>query len=108
MVVYGAGGHAKVVIDILESNGIKIDYLVDDNSRIKELCGYKVRRDGRRYDEVIVAIGSSESRKEVYESMQLQWILLQQFPTEPQSVMELWLCKVLWFSLVRIWDSIAL
>ena len=65
MVVFGAGGHAKVVIDILESNGIKIDYLVDDNPRIKELCGYKVRRDVRRYDEVIVAIGSSESRKEV-------------------------------------------
>ena len=65
MVVFGAGGHAKVVIDILESNGIKIDYLVDDNPRIKELCGYKVRRDVRRYDEIIVAIGSSESRKEV-------------------------------------------
>ena len=64
LLIVGAGGHAKVVIDILESNGIKIDYLVDDNPRIKELCGYKVRRDVRRYDEVIVAIGSSESRKE--------------------------------------------
>ena len=65
MVVFGAGGHAKVVIDILESNGIKIDYIVDDNPRIKELYGYKVRRDSGRYDEVIVAIGSCKLRKDV-------------------------------------------
>ena len=72
MVLYGAGGHAKVVIDILESDGIKIDYIVDDNPRIKELCGYKVRRDVRRYDEVIVAIGSSKLRKDVVDRLSVR------------------------------------
>jgi acetyltransferase EpsM len=31
MVLYGAGGHAKVIYDIILSNNLLLEYLVDDN-----------------------------------------------------------------------------
>ena len=42
MYLYGASGHAKVIIDILKSRGIPVDGLIDDNLGIKELMGYPV------------------------------------------------------------------
>lgn len=69
MVLYGASGHAKVVIDILEANGIQIEYIVDDNPEISELFGYEVRRNTGIYDEAIVAIGSYEIRRKIVETI---------------------------------------
>lgn len=37
MYLYGASGHAKVIIDILKANQIEIEGLVDDNPEINEL-----------------------------------------------------------------------
>ena len=34
MILYGASGHGKVIIEILEANGVKVDYVVDDNPEI--------------------------------------------------------------------------
>lgn len=65
MILYGASGHAKVIIDILEANGIEIDYIVDDNPAIVELLGYEVRRNSGAYDEAIISIGSNEIRRKV-------------------------------------------
>ena len=42
MYLYGASGHAKVIIDILKANQIEIEGLVDDNPEINELLGYPV------------------------------------------------------------------
>ena len=42
MYLYGASGHAKVIIDILKANHIEIEGLVDDNPNINELLGYPV------------------------------------------------------------------
>ena len=42
MYLYGASGHAKVIIDILESSGTRVSGLFDDNPAIKELYGRKV------------------------------------------------------------------
>ena len=42
MYLYGASGHAKVIIDILESTGIKVSGLYDDNSQVTEIYGRKV------------------------------------------------------------------
>ena len=42
MYLYGASGHAKVIIDILEASGEKIDGLVDDNPEVVQLQGYPV------------------------------------------------------------------
>ena len=40
--LYGASGHAKVVIDILRQNGDEDFILVDDNPAIKNLNGNQV------------------------------------------------------------------
>lgn len=69
MILYGASGHAKVIIDILEANGQKIDFIVDDNPALIELLGYEVRRNTGEYDEAIISIGSCEIRKKVVEGL---------------------------------------
>ena len=69
MILYGASGHAKVIIDILEANGEKIDFIVDDNPAIDELLNYKVIRNVGRYSTAIVSIGSCEMRRKVVESI---------------------------------------
>ena len=35
MYLYGAGGHAKVIRDILEANGIIFSGIIDDNQKDK-------------------------------------------------------------------------
>ena len=71
MILYGASGHAKVIIDILEANGQKIDFIVDDNPALTELLGYEVRRNTGEYDEAIISIGSCEIRKKVVEGLKV-------------------------------------
>jgi sugar O-acyltransferase (sialic acid O-acetyltransferase NeuD family) len=71
MILYGASGHAKVIIDILEANGQKIDFIVDDNPEVTELLGYDVRRNTGEYDEAIISIGSCEIRKKVVEGLKV-------------------------------------
>ena len=42
MYLYGASGHAKVIIDILKDNNISIEGLYDDNAnRASLVCGYE-------------------------------------------------------------------
>ena len=67
--LYGASGHCKVIIDILEANGIGIDFIVDDNPNITELLGFPVRRNSGVYDEGIISIGDCALRKKVVESI---------------------------------------
>lgn len=71
MYLYGASGHAKVVIEILERNGIKIHGLFDDNCQIKTLLNYAVLGSAdpniQINEEVIISIGFNPTRKEVVE-----------------------------------------
>lgn len=70
--VYGASGHAKVVIDVIEKQGrFGIAFIVDDNNRLKGniFCNYPViggREELLQEKEVpakgIVAIGNNEIR----------------------------------------------
>ena len=63
MVLYGASGHCKVIIDILEANGISVDYIVVDDPNIHDLLGFEVKRNSGNYKECIVSIGSCHNRK---------------------------------------------
>ncbi len=72
MIIYGASGHAKVVADILECAGVKIDYVVDDNQQIGTLLGYDVKRDCGHYDEAIVCIGNAAIRKAIVERLDVK------------------------------------
>lgn len=67
MYLYGASGHAKVIIDIAKANNIEVEGLIDDNEAIKELCGYPVSlsSDINRESEFIISIGNNEIRKRI-------------------------------------------
>lgn len=81
MILYGASGHGKVIIDILEANDIRIDFVVDDNSDISELLDYEVHRNIGMYDEAIISIGSSVIRKQVVSQLTVNRYLKAIHPT---------------------------
>lgn len=69
MYLYGASGHAKVILEILELSGIKIHGLFDDNPLIKDIIGYpcfgtftgKLNPE----DKWIISIGNNLQRKQI-------------------------------------------
>lgn len=69
MILFGASGHAKVIIDILEKEGVTVEFLVDANAEIKEVQSYEVKHEddflASSGDEIIVSIGSNRIRREV-------------------------------------------
>lgn len=68
IIIYGAGGHAKVIIDILEQAGThNIIGLVDDTGSVSALMGYRVSPNYKEYLELgimagLVAIGDNFKR----------------------------------------------
>jgi sugar O-acyltransferase (sialic acid O-acetyltransferase NeuD family) len=62
MYLYGASGHAKVIIEILEIQGIKIDGLFDDNESVKSLLGYPPLVQNTK---LIVSIGNNFIRRNI-------------------------------------------
>ena len=77
MFLYGASGHAKVIIDILEKCNIPLEGLFDDNPEIKELEGYKVLGSliGKKIPDssFIISIGDNSLRKKIAEQYQLKF-----------------------------------
>ncbi len=68
MWLYGASGHAKVIIDILTLNGVEIDGLFDDNKEITNLFDYKVcqfNQDLLNNSKLIISIGNNKTRKKL-------------------------------------------
>lgn len=64
--IIGAGGHAKVVIEILEEMGNTVISVTDHNRLISELLGYSVSPDQPLADlDVLVAIGNNAARKKI-------------------------------------------
>ncbi len=69
MVLYGASGHAKVIMDLLETQNIQVDYLVDDNHNVNELSGLAVKHELPISEQVIISIGNNAIRKKIAESL---------------------------------------
>jgi len=73
MYLFGASGHAKVIIDSLKASGKKISGLFDDNPEVKELLGYNVFgpfdpiRLGE--EELIISVGLNHIRKRIVEKL---------------------------------------
>lgn len=68
MNLYGASGHAKVIIDIIHSQLLQVDYILDDNVEVKSLCGIKVCHKANEIfyqGETILSIGNNEIRKKI-------------------------------------------
>lgn len=69
MLLYGAGGHAKVVIDCLDSQDIEIEAIFDDSTELVSLNGFDVIGD---YDtsfhpdeQIIISIGDNTHREKI-------------------------------------------
>ena len=77
MILIGASGHAKVIIDILEKSKEEIGFLIDSNPTITELMGYQVLndfpKDSTLQEEFIIAIGSNAIRKRISEEQMLKY-----------------------------------
>ena len=81
MVIYGASGHAKVVIDILEALNVEIEYVVDDDPAVTELLGYEVRKEIDDGEEVVIAIGSAKVRRRLADAIAVKRYLTLVHPT---------------------------
>jgi sugar O-acyltransferase (sialic acid O-acetyltransferase NeuD family) len=71
MILFGASGHGKVIIDILELNGVDDIVIWDDNS-VTPVWGYETKKPNitQLSDEpIIISIGSNENRKKVVERL---------------------------------------
>lgn len=64
MYLFGASGHAKVILDILKANDQPIDGLIDDNPAVQQLMGYPVEHGKTEgISPLIISIGSNRIRK---------------------------------------------
>lgn len=73
MYLYGASGHAKVIIDILVASGIPVQGLFDDNPELKVLLEHQVlgpfNQKILRDSELIISIGINNIRKIISEML---------------------------------------
>lgn len=72
MFLYGASGHAKVIIDILRANNETIEGLFDDNDAIHNLLGYPVLSSVVQ-GPLIISIGNNSIRHKIAESLSVEF-----------------------------------
>lgn len=75
----GAGGHAKVIIEILEKQGLYIGGLQDGNPKVKSLLGHDVHHEFPEFfhaddAEVIISIGNNAIRKKLADSSNYKYV----------------------------------
>lgn len=70
--LFGASGHAKVIIDVIHSHGGEIHEIFDDNTSVLEVSGYNVSHTLSnsllKDAPTIIAIGNNKIRKEIANS----------------------------------------
>lgn len=76
MILFGASGHSKVVLDILLTNDVKVDYIIDDNPKIEELFGVKVEKNHLIdfSQKAIISIGNNKLRKTISENYAFDYV----------------------------------
>ncbi len=67
--LYGASGHAKVVMDIIKQSHYEVPCLVDDNPKVNELVGLPVVHSSEGLSPMIVTIGDCQIRRKVVEKL---------------------------------------
>lgn len=68
--LFGASGHGKVIKEILNANGIKVEAFIDDNLEVNECAGRKVLHEYDGLTPIIVSIGVNHIRKIVVEKLE--------------------------------------
>lgn len=69
MYLFGASGHGKVIKDILNANGVKVEAFADDNPNVNECGGRPVVHDATGLSPMIVSIGVNRIRKMIVERL---------------------------------------
>ncbi len=64
-VIIGAGGHAKVVIELVEGSGDKVKEVIDNNIDLKQVLGYPVTQQQAADLPVIIAVGNNKIRQKI-------------------------------------------
>lgn len=72
--LYGASGHAKVVMDILISNGYEIESVFDDNPCNHTFRGIGVQHVYNGVSPMIVTIGDCSIRRKIVERLDCQFV----------------------------------
>ena len=70
MYLYGASGHARVIMDILRANGASVEGLIDDNLDVTELNGCPVSHLFTGQSPLIISIGSNRTRRKIAERVE--------------------------------------
>jgi sugar O-acyltransferase (sialic acid O-acetyltransferase NeuD family) len=69
MIFYGAGGHAKVVIEAWIASGGKVTAIYDDNEKIKNLLGKSVNgvytSTTHTDNKLVIAVGNNNIRRDI-------------------------------------------
>lgn len=73
MILIGASGHAKVILDILLCNGITVEKIIDADPAVEEIFGIPVEKEKNEPEisgvrEALIAIGNNCIRKNIAES----------------------------------------
>ena len=69
MYLYGASGHGKVIKEILNADGVKVEAFVDDNPNVDECGGCPVLHDATVLSPMIVSVGVNRIRKMIAERL---------------------------------------
>lgn len=73
LILYGASGHCKVVIDILQNNNTRINSIVDENPKVKHILGKKVKHvsqfEFNSLTKLILTIGNNKARKKLADQL---------------------------------------
>ena len=67
--LFGASGHGKVIKDILNANGVKVEAYVDDNPNVNECAERPVLHDATGLSPMIVSVGMNHIRKMIVERL---------------------------------------
>lgn len=73
MYLYGASGHAKVILDILKDSKDSIEGIFDDNRNITDMLGYPVSAPTKVKGPLIVAIGDNAIREKIAKSLTVEF-----------------------------------
>ena len=75
-IVFGCGGHGKVVVDAMTGQGLRIDFILDDAPSLEQLFGIPVAASREFLTSVspgrlvfIVAIGDNRKRRSIYDRL---------------------------------------
>ncbi|WP_395045566.1 acetyltransferase [Flavobacterium sp.] len=76
--LYGASGHCKVIIDILNCNAITIEKVIDDNPKKNDILGLSILNskdlDLNNLKNVILSIGNNLFRKKLASKLDINFL----------------------------------